>query len=100
MLREYKALQAIEHSSYIKTILDPARALDERPENAEYAPDYDSWIHFLKKNGEWFNDSQLGALRKVAEMRKQDALLIQGPVSYSLLIYYSQGQVKHKQCMD
>ena len=84
VLREYKALHAIEYSPYIKKILNPGKALDEELNNS-LSPDYNHWQEFLNTNGKYFNESQQSALRRVTEMKKQEILLIQGPVS---ITYY------------
>ena len=39
---------------------------------------------FIKSNGKSFNESQLEALDNVIKMKKEDFLLIQGPVSIYL----------------
>lgn len=39
---------------------------------------------FIKSNGKSFNESQLEALDNVVKMKKEDFLLIQGPVSIYL----------------
>ncbi|CAI2368004.1 unnamed protein product [Moneuplotes crassus] len=80
ILREYKALHALEHSSYLKMVLDPARVLSEREIMKEESDQNNKEMElFLHKNGEYFNGSQLAALKEVASMRKRDVLLIQGP---------------------
>jgi len=40
---------------------------------------------FISRHAHTFNESQLEALHKVAEMHKKDLLLIQGPVSCRLV---------------
>ena len=43
---------------------------------------------FISRNASIFNESQLEALDKVADMQKKDLLLIQGPVSiYHVIIH-------------
>jgi hypothetical protein len=77
--REYKAMHALEHSWYLEMMLDPARTVSGR--HGEMALDYENWKEFIGRNGEYFNQSQVNALEHVAEMKKQEVLLIQGPVS-------------------
>ena len=82
ILREFKALNAIEYSPYIKTILDPARWLKEQITlNNPISSDYSYWQEFLSLNESKFNESQVMALRQVCELKRQEILLIQGPVS-------------------
>ena len=81
VLREYKALHAIEFSPYIKTILDPSRWIKEQITlKNPLSPDYTNWQEFLTTNWKLFNESQFQALKQVCELRRQEILLIQGPV--------------------
>ena len=82
ILREFKALNAIEYSPYIKAILDPARWLNKQITlNNSISSDYSYWQEFLNSNESKFNESQVMALRQVCELKRQEMLLIQGPVS-------------------
>ena len=44
---------------------------------------------FIKSNGKSFNESQLEALDNVVKMKKEDFLLIQGPVSIYLFNFFN-----------
>ena len=43
---------------------------------------------FIEKNVDKFNKSQLEALDRVAVLKEKDILLIQGPVSITLLTFF------------
>ena len=66
-------------------ILDPVRGLKELEQDQQLSTDkrvgHADMKSFLSRHKDDFNQSQLEALHKVADMNQKDLLLIQGPVS-------------------
>ena len=83
IVREFRTIKCSEFYGTSKIIRDPVSTLKRISEKGK-SNDKDKvekMQGFITEFAEDFNSSQLEALQRVANMRKKDLLLIQGPVS-------------------
>ena len=84
-MREFRTIKCCEFYATSKIILNPKVALDAYHREGATAKAVDNSMNgFIRQHRSHFNDSQAEALQRVAEMRRKDLLLIQGPVSLKL----------------
>ena len=83
IVREFLTIKKIEFYATHDIILNPVKALAKIEASKDQADTsgQEDMRSFIQRNSKTFNESQLEALNKVAEMHKKDLLLIQGPVS-------------------
>ena len=87
-VREFRTIKCSEFYATSKIILNPVKTLQKIAAKGKLNDTAleDMMLNFISQHQNFFNESQLEALRKVAVMQKKDLLLIQGPVSILLFL--------------